>query len=252
MVAQQISLTKAYPNPGYQGPFSHAALFHEIQSAAGDALTDAIVTPRIVQDPTVRSIEKQASTLAQAIAQTGKCLQDLRNEWPLAKLKVLVEFWLAKGLNLALAEPLVRPCMDGVFGLEQLWLNDDLESHTRLLLHLVRSSEAKLDVAADCTMHSFMKMLCDPDSIRLEVLGIVLCAIGQATITIPFCPPVYTTAEARYKLQRLTTSLLNHVMELCLALDCLNDVQLILQWEHFVLQSNVAGDQSKWSPGSLL
>jgi hypothetical protein len=69
--------------------------------------------------------------------------------------------------------------------------------------------------------------------------------VSRATIDIPFFPLLYNTEEQQYNLRRLATKLSDFALEISLSLDCLNDLQLMVQYENFIVHSYVDGDQSE-------
>ena len=71
-----------------------------------------------------------------------------------------------------------------------------------------------------------------------------LAAIGGATNEIEFFPPLYRTDEERCRLRRMAANLCDVALEVCLSLDSLNDLQLVLQYENWIVHSYVDGDQS--------
>ena len=79
-------------------------------------------------------------------------------------------------------------------------------------------------------------------NIRLETLGIFLVTLIRASIDIPFFPPLYTTESERHRLRQLGTTLINCALELCLAFDSLNHIQLIFQFEHWIVMLYIHGD----------
>jgi hypothetical protein len=70
--------------------------------------------------------------------------------------------------------------------------------------------------------------------------------VSRATIDIPFFPLLYNTEEQQYTLKRLATKLSDFSLEISLSLDCLNDLQLMVQYENFIVHSYVDGDQSEF------
>lgn len=79
-------------------------------------------------------------------------------------------------------------------------------------------------------------------------LGYFFSAVTRATIDIPFFPSLYTIEKEQYSLRRLTTKLSDCALEICLSLDCLNDLQLFFQYENFIVHSYMDGDQSELNP----
>lgn len=157
-------------------------------------------------------------------------------------MKELVMFWLAKGTNLALAEPFVAQCTESV---SQLFESHDENWHLVYARRLLQNSARPLHFNASTDLASFSSQFLDHYA-RWETLGIFFAAVSRATIDIPFFPALYTTEEQQYALRRLATKLSDFALEISLSLDCLNDLQLIVQYENFIVHSYVDGDQSKF------
>jgi hypothetical protein len=247
IAAQQHSVPEGppdtlYPNPGHQGPSSHATIFNELRSANVD-VHDSIPGTRAWPSST-------RSNFNYSVHQAATYLDQLLSLGSLATFKEHIDFWRAKGVNLALAEPLMQPCLDAVAILEEIWTTQRSDSQ-KLVLHLLENSRRPLRLSCNSTLRDFQAQICGTH-VRLETLGILLCATVHATDVALF-PPLYVSDEARYGLRLLATRLCDVIVALCLELDCLNDLQLILQWEHFHVHSNVSGDQSESdNPASLL
>lgn len=79
---------------------------------------------------------------------------------------------------------------------------------------------------------------------RWETLAIFLSAVVRATMDIQFFPSLYTTEEKKYSLRKLCTRLADYALEITISLDCLNDLQVCLQYENFIVHSHVDGDHS--------
>ncbi|KAJ5674147.1 hypothetical protein N7462_009586 [Penicillium macrosclerotiorum] len=155
-------------------------------------------------------------------------------------MKDLVQFWLDKGTNLALAEPFVAQCANSV---SQLFMSHDEHWHLVYARRLLQNSAQPLDITECSDLASFSTQFLDHCS-RWETLGVFFTAVSRATIDIPFFPLLYHTEVEQYALSRLATKLSDFALEISLSLDCLNDLQLILQYENFILHSYVDGDQS--------
>ena len=158
-------------------------------------------------------------------------------------MKDLVMFWLAKGANLALAEPFVNQCTQSV---SQLFTYHDENWHLVYARRLLQNSAQQLHFTDSSDLPSFSAQFLDHNS-RWETLGIFFAAVTRATIDITFFPSLYTTEQSQYTLRRLCTKLCDFALEISLSLDCLNDLQLIMQYENFIVHSYVDGDQSYYS-----
>lgn len=175
------------------------------------------------------------------LAQT---LEVLVEEFRIASLSDLVKFWLAKGVNLALAEPIVLQCTKSAEQLLAPLRSADSNHYNSLVQDLVKNSASPLAFAKTSALSDYIHQFCG-QNIRLETLGIFLVTVIRASIDIPFFPPLYATEVERHRLRQLGTALINCALELCLSIDCLNDLQLIFQYEHWIVMSYIHGDQSR-------
>jgi hypothetical protein len=83
---------------------------------------------------------------------------------------------------------------------------------------------------------------------RWESLGIFLSAVSRATIDISFFPPLFKSENDQFALRKLATRLSDLALDIALSLDCLNDLQIVLQYENFIMHTHVDGDQSMYLP----
>ena len=160
---------------------------------------------------------------------------DLAN---LANWRLLLDVWLAHGINLALGGPFLQDCIATVES--QLMSQSAVDCSRRLL----RNSKTGLTIDETSNIQSFSDHL-HGDSIRWETLGLLLTAIGRASIDLAHFPLVYKTGGQHNRIRQAAAALSDDCLDLCLSLDCLNDLQLILQYENFILRSYVDGDQSQ-------
>ncbi|OKO98912.1 hypothetical protein PENSUB_8829 [Penicillium subrubescens] len=223
-----------YPNPGYLGSSSHAAIFKHItpstdgeQSTSNQLLGSDNVSSQWIGDNHL-------------LLQGADVLRHLLTTYSLSAMKDLVLFWLAKGANLALAEPFVAQCADSI---SQLFTSHDDKWHLVYAQRLLQNSARLLQFDASSDLESFSAQFLDHNA-RWETLGIFFAAVSRATIDIPFFPLLYNTEEQQYTLRRLATKLSDFSLEISLSLDCLNDLQLMVQYENFIVHSYVDGDQS--------
>ncbi|KAJ5136703.1 hypothetical protein N7448_005257 [Penicillium atrosanguineum] len=79
---------------------------------------------------------------------------------------------------------------------------------------------------------------------RWEPFGIFFTAVCRASVDLAYAEPLYGSEQQRRKIQKLTLSYSDRCLDLCLPLDCMNDLQLVLQYENFISHSQVDGDQS--------
>ena len=233
-----------YPNPGHLGPSSHIAIFNQISPREGNRTQDSL--PARVQDELSDPVEPDT-----AVNHVARMLERLLDEYDIGSLAGLVKTWLARGTNLALAEPFVLHCTESA----EPFLRSDRaagpNAYTSLVQRLVKNSTVSLLYTKSSTFSQFISQFCG-QFIRLETIGIFLCAVIRATIDIPFFPPLYSTEVARHRFRQLATALNNSALEVCLSLDCLNDLQLIFQYEQWIVLSHAHGDHSRMPSSSAL
>ena len=236
-----------YPNPGFLGPSSYSAIFKQLSSSAGGNSPGprAQNAGGLVPNPSPADMandEVAVSNSVTALRQLGQL--------DVANLVILVNNWLSEGVNLPLAGPMVPTCVEGV---SQLWcdvpvsstggsrLSDWISERARLLL---KNTHIPLSINGDTTFESFLAQM-RGDSVRWETLGIFITAATRAALDTLSFPPLYSSEEQRRGLITALTSLGDSCLEKCLAVDFLNGLQLMLQYENFVVHSQVEGDQSE-------
>ncbi|CAG8139530.1 unnamed protein product [Penicillium salamii] len=219
-----------YPNPGYLGSSSHAAIFKHITSDGDHGSHQAAP----------EALHSDLFGDNHLVLQGADILKHLLTKYELSAMKDLVMFWLAKGANLALAEPFVSQCTRSV---SQLFTYHDENWHLVYARRLLHNSAQPLHFNDSSDLGDFSAQFLDHNS-RWETLGIFFAAVSRATIDIPFFPSLYATEQQQYTLRRLCTKLCDFALEISLSLDCLNDLQLIMQYENFIVHSYVDGDQS--------
>lgn len=162
-------------------------------------------------------------------------------------LKALVDVWLGEGVNLPLAAPLVSTCADAVY---KLWgeispsmrqSNDAIAERATCLL---KNTQSSLTVYGDMGVTDFFAQILG-DRLRWEVVGIFITAASRAALDTKLFAPLYANSDKRRRVISTLTSLGDTCLKICLAADCLNDLQLVLQYENFIVHSQVEGDQSE-------
>lgn len=174
--------------------------------------------------------------------QGADVLRQLLNTFPLAAMKEFVMFWLESGANMSLAEPFVEKCTENMTRLFTSFSQED-NWHLAYAQRLTQNSRAPLEIRTTFDISDFSAQFLD-QNFRWESLGIFLCAVSRATIAIPFFPPLFKTEKDQFLLRKLSTSLSDLALDIALSLDCLNDIQLVLQYENFIVHTHVDGDQS--------
>lgn len=222
-----------YPNPGYLGPSSHVAIFNHILSEQ-DSSRDASPPMPSAAD----SLDEHPS-----VKQGALLTRQLLSSFDLNDLKSLVTFWRAKGVNLAVAEPFVDLCADS-FNYTSLSTFQGSEWHLNFSTRLLQNTARPLEFNHESTISTYSAQFLGIHT-RWETFGIFLSAAIQATRDVLFFPSLYTTSSRNRELRRLLTRLIDCSLDICLSADCLNDLQLILQYENFIVHSYVDGDQSR-------
>ncbi|KAJ5135766.1 uncharacterized protein N7515_005044 [Penicillium bovifimosum] len=229
-----------YPNPGFLGSSSHVAIFNQISPQDYH-----------ISDPYHASESDMAMSRYTGehilLIQGADILRQLLNTFPLDAMKDFVNFWLATGANLALAEPFTEKCTENMTRLFSS-ISQEENWHLAYAQRLTQNSREPLQFSSDSDIDSFAAQFLD-QKFRWESLGIFLSAVSRATIDISFFPSLFKTEQDQFVLRKLSTRLSDVALDIALSLDCLNDLQLILQYENFIVHTHVDGDQSyhSWS-----
>ncbi|KAE8136063.1 hypothetical protein BDV38DRAFT_294100 [Aspergillus pseudotamarii] len=219
-----------YPNPGYLGLSSHVSIFNHI-APDGDSGAD-------ISTATMPGYSSESYELTQRGADA---LSQFLSTYPLKATISFVNFWLATGINLALAGPFVEQCAESMNNLLPLVANKD--GHLVYARQLLQNSAKPLQFNHTSDLASFSAQFFNENA-RWETVGIFFAAVSRATIDVPYFPSLYLSEQQKYALRRSATKLSDYALEISLSLDCLNDLQLIFQYENFIVHSNVDGDQS--------
>ncbi|KAH6664578.1 hypothetical protein B0J14DRAFT_630429 [Halenospora varia] len=215
-----------YPNPGFLGSSSHSTIFNHVSSRAH---TNENASPhndarQISPSYSVMDITNDHPNTA--ITEKGIRALSQVERLNIFRLKTLVEVWLSTDVNL----PLAGPHDSGIWA----------SKHAKILF---KNTNRPILFHKDSSVAEFVSQFYN-DNVRWETLGIFFAAATRATLDISFFPQLYTSEEQRHQLTTLLTSIGDSCLEACLGLDCLNDLQLVLQYENFIVHSQVYGDQS--------
>ncbi|KAI5360087.1 Putative zn(2)-C6 fungal-type DNA-binding domain-containing protein [Septoria linicola] len=224
--ATSTSTPHVYPNPGYQGQSSHATIFDTVK-ASGAA--DVFASHDGLNEAMGELEESEAS-------QHARFLDDLK-KLDLDACAQLVRHWTSCGVNLAVASELLLPCADAICVLFQN------RSGTELASLLFRSSRERLTADGTMTIPSFCDTFCRNDP-GWATLGLFLVAVSRAVEDTAFFPGLYSTRAGQRQLAKTLLRCSDQCLDICLSLDCLNDLQLVLQYEVFIAHSMIDGDQS--------
>lgn len=156
-------------------------------------------------------------------------------------MRDLILFWLAKEVNLALAGPFVLRCADSVvhFAKHARTIIRDLEQDA-LARDLFHNSAQPLDSSRGFHVDTYVDQFAE-DNTRWETLGLFFIAVARATFDIPLFPSLYRDNRQLLRVRKLVSGLCDSCVDVCLSLSRINDLQLILQYENFILHSHVDG-----------
>lgn len=239
-ITVQAFVTKPhkYPNPGYLGSFSHTTLFDHLSGMEDSPFGDS--SHASGQE---RHLRSDGAIMQANILRGAKLVEHLDEVFSFSLCDKLVRTWLAKGANLALAGPFTERCAQTV----QCIFPDrggsplnTMEISRNLFLH----SCGPLNVGPKGTIQDFCAKFCQYNA-RWETLGLFFAAVSRAATDLSCHESLFETEQERRDLQRWGMTFSDLCLDTSISLDCLNDLQLILQYENFILHSFVDGDQSK-------
>lgn len=232
-----------YPNPGFLGMSSHSTIFNEVSTSSSHP-------PASFQDEKPPTSPPPADLIDDwAISDKALCALSRLIQMDIPRLVSLVQSWLQRGVNLPLAEPFVIHCLEAVSKWAQLIPIQRVGSdHSMQVRHqatvLLENTRKPIVIDRNSNIMEFLYQMLEKN-IRWETLGIFLVAAARAVLDTCSFAPLYSSDKQRRHLIRVLTQIGDCCLETCLALDCLNDLQLILQYENFIVHSQVDGDQSK-------
>lgn len=168
-------------------------------------------------------------------------------------LKALVDGWLERSVNLPLAGPFVVHCAGAVAHIAQQSSNNSNSNNSQYGsdARICQTAEALTSNTLTAVALDHSPIASDPlsrtlgEHLRREALGYFITTASRAALGTRFFPRLYANEVQRRKLIRLLTHVGDCCLEICLELNCLNDLQLILQYECFIVHSQVHGDQSE-------
>lgn len=157
-------------------------------------------------------------------------------------LRSCIDFWLSKGVNIALAEPFVHSCCEAFWSLSS---QPTISHHwlTQQSQNLLDNSMRPFDLRPTMLAADFISQTC-AEHLRWESLGIFFSAIVRATFDLPFFPGLYKDDDQKLALRSFAVQLSDDILDLSISMDCLNDFQAVLQYENFIMHSHVDGDHS--------
>lgn len=229
-----------YPNPGYLGRSSHVAIFDELFSGIDTNRGGATASSYNPSPSSGRCLTIHGSPQAK---EGAECLKQLLGTCNLDDLKSLVLFWRARGANIPVAGPFVEVCAQSA-SCTSLSSFQGEDWHIELAQRLIENTARPLEYHATTSFPSYSAQFLESRT-RWETLTIFLCAVLRATMDVPFFPSLFTTATQRREFQAMLMRHIECFLDICISMDCLNDLQLFLQYEYFILHSYMDGDHSK-------
>lgn len=228
-----------YPNPGYIGSFSHSGILAEISSSHVAANVE---TAQAEPHEHLSSTSNDALLEDRDILDRAADCIELLHQLNFSDLSRLVTSWLEKGVNLNLAEPFIAACNDAASTLGPS--NETQTAHPLQARALLLNSRRPISLSRDSCLSEFIAQITG-DFLRWETIGLFLAAASRAVLDTPSFSPIYLNEDQRMPFIRTLTKICNFCLEIALALDCLNDLQFVLQFENFMIHTHVNGDQSK-------
>lgn len=232
-----------YPNPGYLGSSSHSAIFTHFSTHA-NVNNGGIFSSSAEQSPRLDSHSQglQVATLQQLLSDIT-CID-------IDCMKKAIDDWMRTGANLSLAGPFVQRCAQAIQSIvKDFALRQPLVTNISILLAelqetLTRNSTSSI-VLSNKSIFSDLSAQLIGEHVRWESWGLFFIAAARATLDQKIYPSLHSSDVQRHKTLKQLTDIGNAFLEICLSLDCLNDLQLILQYENYILHTSVYGDQSR-------
>ncbi|KAF4549241.1 putative glycosyl hydrolase family 10 protein 2 [Elsinoe fawcettii] len=224
-----------YPNPGYLGSSSLSNVFDQIPAdvngGLGEQSRDRLPAPGAISNLVG---EEQ-------LAYGARLLESLAQAMPIAASSRLIQRWIERGINLALAELISRQCYESAVEVIEA-LRQKTRSADELSQLLYRNSSEAVLMQQNTTVDQLCGQFCG-SSARWETIGLFVTAVARAAGDYATFDGLYDY-DTRLSFERAIMHLSDSILGICLTLDCLNDLQLALQYENFILHSCTEGDQS--------
>lgn len=220
------------------GASSYTTIFKRLPHGSNDEAAEPFAAQR-QQSP------GQARPLADSrlISEGAVLIEQLAGTLNVSACVKLVEAWTAKGANLPLAGRFTKRCAETTERLLTA-INEGMSEATTASTNLFIHSRLVLRTHAEGTVEDYCENFCHPNS-RWETIGLFCTAVSRAAIDVLSFDSLYETQHQRRRLQTIAMQYSDRCLDIALSLDCLNDLQLILQYENFISHSIVDGDQSR-------
>lgn len=228
-----------YPNPGYLGSFSHTTLFNHLP--VGDEGINE-TTPDVGQ--AWGSLSEKIVNEAH-VSQGVELIEQLHRFVQIPACVRLVRGWLATGANLPISGLFTENCIITAEYILEGLCGSSINA-MEIARNLFIQSCRPLAMDATTSFDDFCAQFCQQNA-RWETLGLFFTTVSRATFRFSSPETPYNSEQQRRNLRKLAMHYSDRCLEFSLSLDCLNDLQLILQYENFILHSLVDGDQSRFS-----
>lgn len=232
-----------YPNPGYLGSFSSTTLFGNLPDMRDPVLGgggDGVVEGGPGSSSSSHGGPgSDGNPVREANVTRGAGLiKQIEATVSIESCCHLILAWTARGSSLPLAGPFLEHC---IATMRQLFPNQGQTAvaSVELSRSLFANTSRPIDMASSTTLHDFQAQF-GHQRCRWETLGFFFTAASRAAIEMS----KFESAQEYRDLQRLGMNLSDLSLDIALSLDCLNDLQLVLQYENWILHSFVDGDQS--------
>jgi len=235
----KASLDHEYPHPGFQGPSSHSTIYDQVQQHLGhenNANFDAVRTSNPL--PRVRA---QAEVYSRVMTSGAELVSQLPSATEFVLYKGLINTWQAQGHRLQLAYPFTQTCVDTIERLLNKPRTTDW--HEIISERLLQSSRQHLVYSSATSIAEFANQF-SGNNTRWEIVGLFWIMLGRATLCTTTWTGLYHDEGERQSFRRRVVAAADSCLELSLSMDCLNDLQMMLQYETYILHTNVSGNQS--------
>ncbi|KAK1855964.1 hypothetical protein CCHR01_01346 [Colletotrichum chrysophilum] len=224
---------RTYPDPGYLGHSSHTTVFGHLSLEQG-GLRNVVGRQRIDR-PGQQINEAQVARGADLIEQLYR-FPHLHSCFKLVKTR------LGTGANLALAASFTEQCT--LTAERLLSPSSDRFDAAEISASLFKSSCRPLEVVTSTTSEAFCSQF-NGGAARWETLALFCISVSRALLACrSWAMPPFDTQNERCRVQTLFMHFADSCVDICLSLDCLNDLHLVLQYENYIIHSLIDGDQS--------
>jgi hypothetical protein len=212
-----------FPNPGYLGSSSHTKISDHIPQNEENELDRS--------DSHFKNNEHAGLELSvddSFVSYGAKMIEEIHQCGQILSCCRLVSAWNGKGINLALAGSLIGECAKTLEHIFHGFARD--EGALRISRDFYFNSCRPLSMESTSTFEGFCTSFCQ-DNTRWETIGLFFTAVSRATIDIACFNRLFTTEQQRLSVRKLATQFSDSCLDIALSLDCLNDLQLLLQYE---------------------